>query len=247
MINYDKLYTIAKNFNVLFVEDDEDFLETSSEIFSNIFHSIEIARDGKEGLEKYHSYFLNHNRYYDMVISDFHMPFMNGIELCKEIFKIHPTQSIVIISAFNQPDDLINFINLGIKKFLLKPFEVQNMVDVLYEASSHVTQNNQATIEEDSFVLGENILWDKRNKLLLENGQVVKLPRKEHLFLELLVKNGQKITVYEEIYHFVWEDEYYLANQNTLKSIISRLRAKLSKDIIQNIAKSGYRLQLYDK
>lgn len=121
MTNYDKLYSVAKKFNVLFVEDDEEFLETSSEIFANIFHSIDIARDGKEGLEKYNAYFLEHNRYYDMVISDFHMPYMNGIEFCKEIFHINPVQLVVIISAFNHPEDLISFLNLGIKKFYSNP------------------------------------------------------------------------------------------------------------------------------
>lgn len=121
------------------------------------------------------------------------------------------------------------------------------MVDVLYEASLKVIQDSKTDIEENELFLGENIIWDKNNKLLFKNGKIVKLPRKEYLLLELLVKNGQKVTLYDEIYHYVWEDEYYLANQNTLKSIISRLRVKLSKDIIQNISKSGYRLELYGK
>jgi DNA-binding response OmpR family regulator len=242
MVNYHKLYKVANNFDILFVEDDTDFIETSSEIFSNIFHSITTARNGEEGLEKYLDYYKKEKKYYDMVISDFHMPKMNGIDLSKAIYKINPIQSIVIISAFNDADNLISFINLGIDKFLLKPFNVETMVNVLYESSLDIIQKR--TPKKDSLIyFSKDIVWNNETQLLSHNDTIIHLPKKEQQFLQLLTANYPKITTYREVFNHLWGDEYYSTNQNTLKSIISRLRTKLPENTIQNISKTGYRLQ----
>ena len=243
MINYNKLYEVGKNLNVLFVENDKDFLETSTEIFANIFHSITVAEDGQEGLEKYLSYFEKNNRYFDMVISDFHMPKMNGVDLSKAICELNPDQTIVIVSAFNQPEDLISFINIGINKFLLKPFEVESMVEVLYEASLPLSQKNSQEKEKAFIFFSDDIKWDIKNELLLNNDRSVNLPTKEYQFLKLLIKNNPSITSYEEIFSSLWNEEFNEPSLNTLKSIISRLRTKLPKNMIQNISKIGYRLE----
>lgn len=79
---------------VLYVEDDKDTVELFSQMLSKHVKHIDIAYNGKEGLEKYKQ--LDP----DIVITDIEMPIMSGLTLLSEIKKIDSKQIVVIISAF---------------------------------------------------------------------------------------------------------------------------------------------------
>jgi signal transduction histidine kinase/ActR/RegA family two-component response regulator len=138
--NFDKITRYTEDCRVLIVEDDKELNKNLTEIFTPFFNiEIHNAFNGEEGINKYKKA-IEDNLRYDIVISDIKMPYKNGIQLAKEIKDIHKEQYIIIITAFDDTDELIKLIDLNINKFILKPdifdillIEVMKIAKNIYE------------------------------------------------------------------------------------------------------------------
>lgn len=126
-INVVKLKEYAAECKVLYVEDDEIIRQQTNDFLSRFFQNITLAENGKEGLDKYQ------NGSYDIIITDINMPVMNGIEMIEAIRDENPEQIILVTSAYNDSDNLIKLINLGIMRFVLKPFNNKQFIIMLYQ------------------------------------------------------------------------------------------------------------------
>lgn len=127
------LKEIAKDLKILYVEDDEVLCERTKKFFLKIFNQVDTASDGKKGLELYKKYHQKTAKFYDIVISDIYMPNMNGISMSKAILEIHEEQKIIIMSATEERNYLVDIIHLGIENYIQKPFHSKELVDPLYK------------------------------------------------------------------------------------------------------------------
>jgi len=137
-MNLKNLLSKSKNIDVLYVEDDKNIRNDTHEVLNDIFLSVDSEKDGVEGFNKYMQYHKDNQKFYDLVISDIKMPNKNGITLCKDIFKINSSQIIIIISAHNDSEYLVELINLGISHFIQKPLELNNAFKVFHTTSSAI-------------------------------------------------------------------------------------------------------------
>ncbi len=241
MTDYNIVYETTKDLNVLFVEDDKNLREETTDVLNNLFKSLDTSVDGKEGLIQYNKFFNEHKKFYDIVVADINMPHLNGIELTKEIYKLNSEQPIVIVSAHNEPRYLLELINIGIKQFLTKPLEYDNILEVFHTIANDIVPIEE---EESSIVsLGENLIWDKDQNLLIENDVEIELTNRELLLMKLFIKNNNRVSTYEEIFSLLWEEEFTISSPQLLKPVISRLKKKVPSLIINSISKLGYRLQ----
>lgn len=112
----------AEDISILYVEDEQKLCEEMSLFLSKIFTHVEVASDGKDGLEKY----LKHR--HDIVLTDIQMPNMNGLEFIREIQKIDEKQEIIIISAYTDSDYLVESIKLGVTGYIVKPINFENIL-----------------------------------------------------------------------------------------------------------------------
>jgi DNA-binding response OmpR family regulator len=242
MIDFNKVYSLTKNLNILYIEDDKNFSEETTDAFNDIFNSVTLAFNGKEGLLLYKDYFSKEKKYFDIVITDINMPHMSGISLIKNIYTINPKQIIIVISAHDTHDILMKLLNIGIEQFLIKPLQYDNLLTTFYESAQKVQISAQNNIDTHIKYLSENYFFDKDSEQLYYHDKIIKLTRKEHKLITLLIKNDSKISHFEEIYKFLWPDEPHLACQDTLKPIVSRLRKKIPENKIENIYGIGYKL-----
>ncbi|WP_345992835.1 response regulator [Sulfurimonas sp. HSL-1716] len=113
------LQKIAKDIHLLYVEDDLLISSEVKKLLQKIFSHVDTAQNGKEGLELYKK------KPYDIVVTDITMPEMNGIEMTKEIKKINDNQTIIITSAYNDSKYLIEMIEIGVDKFIMKPLDIK--------------------------------------------------------------------------------------------------------------------------
>ena len=67
--------------------------------------------------------------------------------------------------------------------------------------------------------------------------------KKESLLLNLLVKNKDKVSTIDEIFHTLWQEDFQKATMKSLKAIISRFRRKYPDIKIENVYSLGYKLQ----
>jgi diguanylate cyclase (GGDEF)-like protein len=133
-----QLLKYTQELHILYVEDDERLREKTIQIFQELFKSVDTAIDGYDGLEKYYRYYKEHDRYYDIVISDIQMPNTNGIEMSEAIRNRNPDQHIIISSAFNDSDYLEKFLELGVDGFLHKPVKFIQLAKVIEKAAKNI-------------------------------------------------------------------------------------------------------------
>ena len=132
-----ELKNLAKNISVLYVEDEADLRQSVASYLSKIFDSVIVCVDGKDGLEQYKKQKM------DIIISDILMPNMNGIEMLKCIKEIHPTQNIIITSAYTQSEFFVDSIKIGVGSYIIKPIDYDQMVEVLYAMVSKINQERE--------------------------------------------------------------------------------------------------------
>jgi len=135
-----ELKNLAKNLSVLYVEDEADLRQSVASYLSKIFDTVVVCVDGSDGLEQYKK------QKPDIIISDILMPNMNGIEMLKIIKDIHPSQNIIITSAYTESEFFIDSIKLGVGSYIIKPINYDQMVEVLYTMVSKISQEKELNL-----------------------------------------------------------------------------------------------------
>lgn len=135
-----KIIEYSKEMSVMCVEDDAKTREQMATLLEVFFEDVRIFEDGAAGLEAYQTYKMEHDRFVDVIISDIKMPKLDGIAMSREILKLHPDQVIIILSAYNDSENLMKLINVGIHYFILKPLQSENLYPTLYDAVHHLHQ-----------------------------------------------------------------------------------------------------------
>lgn len=123
MENYKELTKLTRSLKVLYAEDDETLHKKTISMLKNFFDDIDSCYDGQEAFELYKK-----NSSYDIVLSDINMPIMDGLKLSEEILKLNKKQKIVIISAYNDSENLEKIIDLDITNFISKPYDMEKFL-----------------------------------------------------------------------------------------------------------------------
>ncbi|MGE4295671.1 MAG: response regulator transcription factor [Campylobacterales bacterium] len=129
-INYTKaLHLIGREMTVLYAEDDERQRAGIVPTLEALFGRVIVAPDGESALRQYET------ERCDLVISDIRMPKMDGIALCGTIKGVNPDQMVVVVSAHEETEYLLELINMGVDAFLTKPVRNDVFIRTLYKAA----------------------------------------------------------------------------------------------------------------
>lgn len=131
-----ELYSISKELSILFVEDDTQLRSQMEGMFKELFKEVTGAENGKIGLQYYNERLEHGGLPYDIVITDINMPVMNGIEMIHAIYETMPQQAIIVISAHNESDYLVELLHVGINSFLIKPIKHEQLINTLYKVAN---------------------------------------------------------------------------------------------------------------
>jgi len=220
-----------KSLKVLLVEDEEKLSSLLKNAIGDSFHSFGIADDGLDGLEMFKELSP------DIVITDIMMPKMTGLEMAKEIKKLDATMPIVILSAFSEADKFLGAIDVGVVKYFIKPFDPDELLEYI--------DSLEDIVGSKEIKLTDGFSFNKIKNSLYKDDRFVKLSKKENQFFELLLQNDEddkKIVPDETIKKTLYKDED--VSDERLRTFIRRLRAKTSKELIQNVKGEGYMIIL---
>lgn len=110
---------------VLYVEDDSITRLDVAKHLDNRVEKLLVASNGLEGLSLYKEDPA------DIVITDIRMPIMDGLQMLRKIKAFKKPRAIIVLTAYNETDLLIECIDIGVDKFLLKPLVLHKLDEVL--------------------------------------------------------------------------------------------------------------------
>jgi diguanylate cyclase (GGDEF)-like protein/PAS domain S-box-containing protein len=139
---------------ILYVEDDENTREEIAFFLEKFALKIYIAKNGKEGLALYKKYSP------DIVVTDIQMPVMNGIDMIKEIKKIDATIPTIVTTAFNETAYLLNAINIGVNRYILKPINLKKMIQEIIDLlDEYEYEPLYQSLDHNGHILDVNAEW----------------------------------------------------------------------------------------
>nr|VFJ46964.1 MAG: Response regulator receiver domain-containing protein [Candidatus Kentron sp. DK] len=110
---------------ILIVDDEEDIVQQFTRTLKGQGYAVEPAYSGEEAWEKYQ------NEYFDVVLADWKMGRMNGLELLKRIDDNVPRSQVIMITAFGDEDSSIEAHHRHAFDFLKKPVDRQTLIDAV--------------------------------------------------------------------------------------------------------------------
>ena len=119
-----------KNTRILLVDDDEAVLSFSELVLNKLGYNVIANSSSLEALEL----FKDLPSQFNLVITDYNMPEMNGADFCKEILTINPLIPIIMCSGFSSEFDRKDALALGIKWFVRKPLLKKDFVELVEKA-----------------------------------------------------------------------------------------------------------------
>ena len=211
---------------VLLVEDDKNLsfiLKSSLEQMIGGYE-IEVATNGKEGLEK-----LASGRF-DVIVSDVEMPVMDGVTMVRQVRERYPDVPIVFITGLTTARDVINGYQSGADFYIKKPFLPEEL-DAHIQAVLKVKRS--ASMPEadgkDRYTIGKYSFFPSQNLLCDEDGYQRSLTPKEAKVLEMLCRRKGHLVSREEILIAIWQTADFYSSRS-LDVFITKLRKYLAKD-----------------
>jgi two-component system, OmpR family, response regulator len=205
--------------------------------------SIHLSREG------YQVYRANHaeealafleKKTVDLAIVDVMMPGMDGFELTK-ILSNDFDLPVILLTAKGQIDDKEQGFLSGSEDYIVKPFEVKELLFRVAVVLRRVERALEAVIKVG------NLMIDRKNFEININQETILLPLKEFELLSLLASRVNKITPRTVLVEQIWGADYE-GGEQTLNTHINRIRERLKKYEatveIQTVRGIGYKLEV---
>lgn len=122
-----------KNVNVLYAEDEKELRDITSEFLKSFTKTQYVASNGEEGF----NLFLEHQDSIDLIITDINMPILSGMDMIKKIKEINPKIPIIIATAFSNKEYLLEAINIGVDKYVLKPIDISKLLQAMLQSLNY--------------------------------------------------------------------------------------------------------------
>lgn len=209
---------------ILIAEDERDMVKIVQMYLEKAGHTVSVVYDGKAALEM-----LYENKY-DLLVSDWMMPGMSGLELCSEIRRSLIPIKIIMLTAKSDVSDEILGLKSGADDYIKKPFEPQLL---LLKIQKMFKQENQLKCG--------GIVLNLENHMVFVDDKELKLTQKELLLLQNFMKNKGKTLPRNKLIEWVWGWEYE-GDERTLDTHIKRLRGKIGGGYISTFVGVGYRM-----
>lgn len=218
-----------KGLTILYAEDEVGIRENIADSLSYYVKEVFQASNGKEAFELYEE------KNPDIILSDIHMPLVNGIEFVKKVRQTNREIPIVMITAHTDKKYLLEAVELHMEKYIVKPIELEVLFEVLEKCVEVLTINKKIFLKVD-----KSYSYDYDKKELKYKDEALILNKKEMLFFEVLIANQNRVVSYEELQEKVWGDD--VMTDSALRSLVRNLRKKLPTDLIFNLSGIGYKL-----
>ncbi|NQY53272.1 MAG: response regulator transcription factor [Campylobacteraceae bacterium] len=220
-----------KNIKLLYVEDDDSLRQNSLPYFLRLFDKVYEASNVNEAVQ------IISKVKPLIVICDILLGSSSGLDMIRSIRRKNKDTQFIVLSAYTKKEYLLDAIDLGLVKYLSKPIKHETIFPLLLQCKNNF---NLDSCEEK--YLSETCVYNINTSELKNKNNIIKLTKNEKDFLHLLCERDSNIVTYEEIQNEIWYSS--IMSDDAIRSLVRNLRRKLPKDCIQNISKTGYKVEL---
>ncbi len=222
---------------ILVVEDDESLRTLMEYNFGKEGFDIVTARDGEEALLK-----VEESKP-DLVILDWMLPNVSGIEVCRRLRSKPETQGlpVIMLTARAEESDRVRGLDTGADDYVVKPFSMEELVARIRA----VLRRLRPSLVSEIVTVGD-IEIDRTAHRVRRNGQEVHLGPTEFRLLDHLMQNPGRVFSREQLLNAVWGSDVFV-EARTVDVHIGRLRKALGKhgdrNPIRTVRSAGYSLE----
>ena len=214
---------------ILIVEDEVGIADFLKQGLEEEGYTVLVAYDGETGLA------LALEQKVNVILLDWMLPKMNGIDICKAIRKANIQTPILFLTARDTVQETIEGLKAGANDYIKKPFSFDELIE-------RIKIHFRNTASNDILVLG-NISIDPSKHQVLLGDQEVNLTQREYELLVYLIKNKGKVCTRNQIIEDVW-DIHFEYDTGVIDVFMNAIRKKLNlnkeEDLIKTIRGVGY-------
>lgn len=218
---------------ILLVEDDKTIGKLVALQLEREHHLVERVDSGKDAL------FNLRVHDFDLVILDWMLPDLSGLEVCKGYRDGGGKSPILMLTARGEAQDKVSALDTGADDYLVKPFVPE---ELLARVRALLRRPNLMTGKQISV---QDIVLDTASRQITRSGNHVELTAKEFALLELLMRHPNQSFSVEAILDRLWKSET-TASLETVRTHVKTLRRKLGDSeespIIRTKRGLGYRI-----
>ncbi|MBX9692441.1 MAG: response regulator transcription factor [Cyanobacteria bacterium] len=223
---------------ILIVEDEKDLAMELKDWFDREMYITEVVHSGVAACELLTVY------QYDVILLDWMMPEMDGLEVCRRYRSQGGKAPIIMLTARNSSADAEEGLDCGADYYIKKPVSLRELSASVRAAIRRASKAPESTILEVG-----HLRLDVTSHTVMKDGGHVHLEPREYYLLAFLMRNPGQVFSAEALISRVWPSDT-LVSADSVRTYIKGLRRKLdvegNESIIKNVRGVGYKLEVND-
>jgi two-component system KDP operon response regulator KdpE len=205
--------------SILVVDDDGSVRRALHTTLRTLGFNISEASSGEEAL------LLARTTRHDVVLLDINMPGMDGLETCRQLRRVLPRSSILMLTVRDDEEDKVNALDAGADDYVTKPFHIRELTARIRAAIRRL----QAVENKTTTIRIGDIELDPARREVYKAGNFIHLTPKEFDLLHYLMAHADLPITHGRLLNAVWGPEYG-DEVEYLRTFVRQLRKKIEHD-----------------
>jgi len=221
---------------ILIVEDEAPLLTLMRYNLEKQGFRVEEATDGQEALLR-----VAENKP-DLVLLDWMLPTLSGIEVCRQLRRRPATRDlpIIMVTARTEDHDAVRALDIGADDYVAKPFAMDALL-----ARIRAVLRRAGTVAQKGQVSFFDLMMDQDAHRVMRNGRMLHLGPTEYRMLEFLMTHPGRVFSREQLLDAIWGRDIHV-EPRTVDVHIRRLRKAINgpgeADVVRTVRSAGYAL-----
>ena len=224
------------NGKIFIIEDEPSIIQLVQHNLEKNGFIVSSSLNGNDGLKELKKFQP------DLLLLDWMLPDLSGVEICKNIRKDNSFKNlpVIMLTAKGEEEDKIKGLDSGVDDYLTKPFSFN---ELMARIKAVLRRSNPNTVSDN--LKFDDLMLDRIEKRVFRDGQEIKLGPTEFRLLEFFLTNPKRVYSRDQILESVWPNNVNVESR-TIDVHIRRLRQSVNlknkKELIRTVRSSGYSL-----
>ena len=224
------------NGKIFIIEDEPSIIQLVQHNLEKNGFLVSSSLNGNDGLKELKKFQP------DLLLLDWMLTVLSGIEICKNIRKDNSFKNlpVIMLTAKGEEEDKIKGLDSGVDDYLTKPFSFN---ELMARIKAVLRRSNPNTVSDN--LKFDDLMLDRIEKRVFRDGQEIKLGPTEFRLLEFFLTNPKRVYSRDQILESVWPNNVNVESR-TIDVHIRRLRQSVNlknkKELIRTVRSSGYSL-----